>query len=59
MLLLQGAAILSIAYTSDRFLALSNSALKVVNGKRLSNVGITLEVSNRNFKNAISTFIPY
>ena len=59
MSLLQGAAILSIAYTSDRFLALSNSALKVVNGKRLSNVGITLEVSNRNFKNAIPTFIPY
>ena len=32
--------------TSDRFLALSNSALKKVSGKNYSKVGIILKVNN-------------
>ena len=32
--------------TSDRFLALNNSALKVVIGENYSKVGIALEVNN-------------
>ena len=32
--------------TSDRFLALINSTLKVVSGKNYSKVGIILEVNN-------------
>ena len=32
--------------TKDRFLALSNSALKMASGKNYSEVGIILEVNN-------------
>ena len=45
--------------TSDRFLALSNSALKVVSGKNYSRVGIILELSNTSFENTVPTFIPH
>ena len=33
--------------TSNRFLVLSNCALKVVNGKDYSKIGIILEVNNK------------
>ena len=46
MLLLPGAAILSNEMTSNQFSTLSNSALKVVNGKNYSKVENILEVNN-------------
>ena len=46
MLLLPGAAILSNEMTSNQFSTLSNSALKVVNGKNYSKVENIFEVDN-------------
>ena len=38
----------------DRFLALSNSALKVVRGENYSKVGIILEVNNKVVKTSMA-----